>query len=416
MKNWSRADLREQIEAAAYQINEPRGHGVDNRLIGRWETGAITTPQAVYRRLLAHIGAPLPIRAMPTVSGIEDEETMNRRRFLHSAGTAVALAVGAPAAAYYGAEPRSTRIDAAYVRELRATMDNLYREDQNVGGANLSAAALQKYYDVRRVLDESEYSIRVGRDLMSIAGEMAVCAGWLSFDAGDQRGSRSLYSEAFLMADQSDDNRLAIQALEKMTLQSAFIADRAHHRGSSREAVRIGDRVAEIARRESSARLHALVASRHAIAYATIGDESEFRKSIARAWREIERCDPNEEEAWLQFVSPNEVRIQEAKGYRYLGKPEESVRLYRAALRQDDVPVRNRVNYHAQLASSLSALGDNVSAIAEGMAVLPLLEDVVASPRSVAELHPVRRAAEAARNTEFCTRYDRISANSTEEV
>jgi hypothetical protein len=60
VKHWSRAEFRDEVVAAAYRLGENRGQQLDERLIGRWENGDVLRPQSVYRRLLAHLGAPLP--------------------------------------------------------------------------------------------------------------------------------------------------------------------------------------------------------------------------------------------------------------------------------------------------------------------------------------------------------------------
>jgi hypothetical protein len=65
VKRWSRAEFRDEVEAASYKIGESRGHKLDERLIARWETGAVARPQAVYCRILAHMDAPLPSSAEP---------------------------------------------------------------------------------------------------------------------------------------------------------------------------------------------------------------------------------------------------------------------------------------------------------------------------------------------------------------
>jgi hypothetical protein len=287
-------------------------------------------------------------------------------------------------------------------------VDGLYEQDQRVGGAPLADAALAQYYDARQMLDQADYTEHVGRDLMSIAGELAVCVGWLTYDAGDQRKARELYAEAFLLADQGGDTRLVIQAVEKMTLQAAYIAHRGRHRGAAREAVRLGGRGLDLARTEPSSRLHALLGGRQALAAAAIGDAPEFRASITRAWREMDRAEPAESaETWLRFVNPGEITVHEAKGYRYLGQPEKAADLYRRSL--DDhgtLSPRNRANYRAQLAAALAESGDTTAAEQEGLAVLVDLECDVASPRTLAELASVRRFIDPEARQEFCRRYD----------
>lgn len=334
---------------------------------------------------------------------------MDRRRFLQSAGSAVAAAVIAPGGSYGGRQVPA-KVDMAMVRGIRSAVDNLYRRDQIVGGATLAQSALASYYDARQMLDQADYGEDVGHELMTIAGELAVCVGWLSYDAGDQRQARDLYAEAFLLADQAGDSKLTIQAVEKMALQSVFIAVRGQHRGAAREAARLSERLTDLSRYQSSPRLHALIGGRQAIAFAVSGDASEFRRSITRSWREIDQAgDVSTEETWLQFVTPGEITVHEAKGYRYLGDPGKAATLYRASLDNPGLSPRNRANYQAQLASTLAALGDFTTALSEGRAALANLTGTIASPRTVLELSGLRRAAARQGDDEFCHQFDALS-------
>lgn len=412
IKHWSRDDFREEVEATSYKLKEARGNRLHNRLIKRWEDGDVKAPQKVYIRILAQMGAPLPeVRGLDSEShkDSEEEAEMDRRRFLQSAGSAVAAAVVAPGGSYGGRQVPA-KVDMAMVRGIRASVDELYRRDQVVGGASLAQAALASYYDARQMLDQADYGEDVGRELMTIAGELAVCVGWLSYDAGDQRQARDLYAEAFLLADQANDPRLTIQAVEKMALQSVFIADRGQHRGAAREAARLGERLTDLSRFQSSPRLHALVGGRQAIAFAVSGDSSEFRRAITRSWREIDQAgNVVDEETWLQFVTPGEITVHEAKGYRYLGNPTKAAKLYRASLENIGLSPRNRANYQAQLAATLVSIGDIPGALSEGRAALANLAGTIASPRTVTELSVLRRAAAARDDDEFCQQYDSLS-------
>lgn len=410
VKHWTRTDLRDQVEAASYRLKEQRGHLLDTKLIGRWETGKVKSPQPVYLRILASLGAPVPAACSVVEQSADEDDDMDRRNFLRSAGVAVAAAVTLPTLSY-GGRLVPSRVDPSHLRSIRAAVDALYKQDQRIGGATLANAALAQYYDARQMLDQADYKEDVGRELMSIAGELAVCVGWLSYDAGDQRKARELYAEAFLLADQASDTKLAIQAVEKMALQSVYIAHRGQHRGAAREALRLGGRGVDLARFEQSSRLHALLGGRQALASAVTGDAQEFRVSITRAWREIDRAGEVEsDETWLQFVNPSEVAVHEAKGYRYLGEPEKAARLYQKSLLDDrSLSPRNRLNYRAQLAATLATLGDAASATQEGLAVLAELENEVASPRTLAELTSVRKLADPKLHGEFCGRYDRAT-------
>lgn len=197
-----------------------------------------------------------------------------------------------------------------------------------------------------------------GRQLMSAAGELAVCVGWLAYDAGEQSLSRQLYSDARLLADQSGDDGLAIRAMEKMSFQSAHLTQGKALPGSAREAVRLSVRATELARRDPSPRLHALLASREAIAHAAMRDRQEFDASIARAWREIDRGLIDDPPAWLRFVNRSEIAMQEARGRLFLGDPVGAVALHRRSMEatlSDRNNARHWSNHVAQDADHLAA-------------------------------------------------------------
>jgi transcriptional regulator with XRE-family HTH domain len=314
----------------------------------------------------------------------EDEMSMNRRRF---GGGLASLAVMASLSQMR--VPR--RVDSAHIRYFHASVEKLYTKDQSVGGGALIHDGLRLYHRARIMLDEADYSEEIGRQLMSTVGELAVCAGWLAYDANDQDLSRELYSEARLLADQSGDHGLAIRAMEKMSLQSVALSQRSGLSGGAREAVRLSMRAAELARHDSSPQLHALLAAREAIAHAAVGDSQGFHGSISRAWREVDRGFTDDAPAWLRFVTSSEITVHEAKGHLYLGDHLSASRLYRTSL-DATLGNRNCANYRAQLAAALAASGDVSAAVAEAMIVLPALDTGhIISLRTLAELEPVRR-------------------------
>ncbi|MGH3774777.1 MAG: hypothetical protein ACRDRR_03420 [Pseudonocardiaceae bacterium] len=419
MQKWSRKEFCEQVEAMAYRTKEARGTKLDEKMVWRWESGQIKRPRSFYLRILAEMGAPLPSPARSAIvlplerletaveraAHTEDDEDMDRRGFL--CGTAATIAFSGVVAAI------PTKVDSVHIRDLRASVDELYTKDQYVGGAALAGAALGQYRLVRHMLDEADYDELIGRQLMSIAGELAVCAGWLNYDGDDQPRARELYSEAFLLADQAGNAGLAVRAIEKMSLQSTQMASKRGNRGFAREAVRLSARAIELARHDASPRLHALLAGREAIAHAAVGDSHNFDAAIVRAKREIDRTGLVEGEAvWLRFVTVSEITVHEAKGRLYLGDLDTASALYRASLEEPGLSPRNRACTHAQLAATLAARGDAAEAVSEGLAVLPALERQVASPRTVVELRPVRQAAQGRNDDEFCGRYDALCATS----
>ena len=331
--------------------------------------------------------------------GSEAGEDVDRRRF-------GGFAAGAAAAVMLPKVSVPSRVTAAHVRYLRTCADSLYSREQAIGGAGVLNQALRQWHRARRMLDEAVYTEQVGRELIGAVGDLALRAGFASYDSGDQTGlARQLYAEALLLADQAEDDALTVHALANMSLQSVQLA-RDGRPGLAREAVRLSARAAELARRDPAPRLHALIAAREAIAHAALGDRHGFRTAITRAWRELDRRPAAEDPLWLRFVVPAEISVHEGKGLTYLGDPRAAAEVYRKSMEDAGLSHRNRACYHSQLAAALARCGDVTGALSEGLAVLPSLEGQVASLRTLRELRPVRSAAEKVGAEEFCERFD----------
>lgn len=348
-----------------------------------------------------HALAPL-VLGTPDAAFEEDDVDLSRRQFGEVlAGTAIAGLAGG------GLDKIQVpdKVDRAHLRYLRATVDRLYEKDQMVGGGAIAQGALRQFRRARRMLDESSYGDQIGQQLMTAAGELAVCVGWLAYDAGNHDLARNLYNEAMTLADAADNDILAVQVREKMALQAVQLA-RNGSPSVARQALQLAGRAADIARRDTEPRVHALLAAREAIAYAALGDERGHQHAITRAWRELDRGPGPGDPVWLRFVTGPEISVAQAKGQLYLGSSAAAVRLYEQSLQDGGLSPRNSANYRAQLAAAHAADGDTATAVSEGLVVLPALEGEVTSPRTLRELLPVRAAAEQMGDEEFCARYD----------
>jgi hypothetical protein len=287
---------------------------------------------------------------------------------------------------------------------LQTCANNLYRRDQAVGGGALLRQALRQWQRARRMLAESDYCESVGNALITVAGNLAACAGWLAFDAGKVQLARRLYAEA-LLGGSATDRGLTIQALAQLSMLSSYTARIGPSRGPAREGLRLACQAADEARHDLPARFQALVALRQAYASSLLGDEAGFRSAITRARREYNHGAHDDDPAWLQFIDEAEIIASEACGYRNLGEPSRGEQLYRRVLDSALAP-RNRVNHSAALAISLLEQGARREAIAEGTRVLPAFEGGVTSIRTLNALRPVRVAAVQTKAEEFCARFD----------
>ena len=118
--------------------------------------------------------------------GLEGTDVDLDRRGFATAITGAAAAVMLPGD-HELAVP--AKVTASHVRYLKTCAENLSSRDQAIGGAALLKQAVRQWQRAKRMLDESDYTEAVGRNLLSVTGDLAVEVGWLAFDAGRSSGS-----------------------------------------------------------------------------------------------------------------------------------------------------------------------------------------------------------------------------------
>ena len=300
------------------------------------------------------------------------------------------------------------RVDAAHVRYLRSCVQQLNDRGDELGGGAVLRQAVRQFARARAMLDESDYTSEIGRQLLVVTAELGVLAGWEAYDCADHLLARHLYGDAATLAHSADQPELAVHVYVHMGQLSHKLAWFTGRKGLAREALRFADRAADSVRHEPSPRLHALVALRQADAYAVLGDELAFQSAIGRARNELDRGPHPADPRWCRFVSESEVSHFEAEGRLVLGQPDRATTLYAAELDDPSRSRRDQVSRRAGFAAALLEEGDRSQAYAEGTTVLT---DVghrggLASTRILNKLRPLRAAADQADAEEFRARFD----------
>jgi len=233
--------------------------------------------------------------------------------------------------------------------------------------------------------------------------------GWIALDGGCSPLARPLYEKASELAAGAGDVVLAVHVLTSQSMLSAEMARTGPSREPARQALRLAYQAADEGRYVPMARLHALIALRHASAASLLGDKAAFQAAIVHARRELDRGprdgDPPE---WLRFVDDTEITGVEARGYLDLGDAHRSARLYRQVLTAG-LSTRNRASNGAGLADALLRQGARQDAVAAAADVLPALEGGVTSMRCLNRLRIIRQVAgDTAGAQEFCERFDAV--------
>jgi hypothetical protein len=277
----------------------------------------------------------------------------------------------------------------------------------------LLSSALQQWQRVRLALRESAAG-ETGRQFLAVAGELALCTGWIALDGGRLPLAGPLYEEARGLAAGAGDVVLAVHVLTSQSMLYAEMARTGPSRAPARQALRLAFQAQEEGRYIPMARLHALIALRHASAASLLGDKAAFQAAIVRARHELDRG-PRDGELpeWLRFVDETEITGVEARGWLNLGDAHRSARLYRQVLAAG-LSTRNRASYGAGLADALLKQGARQDAVAAAMEVLPALEGGVTSMRCLNRLRIVRQAAESTAGAqEFCKRFGAVERTLT---
>jgi hypothetical protein len=325
-----------------------------------------------------------------------DTGQVDRRKFsMMAAGFAAAAVLPIP-----------NQVDRGHLRYLQAALARLRTQDDTVGGGAVLPQALRHFAHARRMLDESDYSTTVGRELLVVAADLGIESAWFAHDADEQTLARQLYGEAALLAQSADDSAQRVQLYTNMAQRYSYMARHTGHRGLSRQALQLTTRAVDAARHEPSPALHAFVSLRQAIAHAQLGDEVAFRGAITTARRELD-CGPHETDPpWTRTVSHSEITVFEAIGKEDLGTPAQAVRLRQAVLDDTAYFPRDQATNRSGLAGALVRTGDVSQAIDHGLLILSELGTTLTSARLLRRLRPVREAAGAARAAEFCERFD----------
>jgi hypothetical protein len=313
------------------------------------------------------------------------------------------LAAGLAAAAVL---PMPDRVDGAHVRYLQAVLARLRTQDDTVGGGAVLPQALRHFAHARRMLDESDYSAAVGRELLVVTADLGIESAWYAHDADEQTLARQLYGQAALLADSAGDSTQCVQLYTNMAQQCSYQARHTGGRGLARQALQFAGRAVDAARHEPSPALHAFVSLRQAVAHAQLGDEVAFRSAITAARQELDRGPHETDPHWTRTVSDSEITEFEAIGKTELGATGQAVRLRQAVLDDTAKAPRDQANNRANLASVLVRTGDLEQAIHHGLLILPELGTTLTSSRVLQRLQPVRDAASAAAAAEFCERLD----------
>ncbi|MGH3904814.1 MAG: hypothetical protein ACRDTE_11570, partial [Pseudonocardiaceae bacterium] len=324
-------------------------------------TDALGMPRtALAPLILGDPDATLDDEDVAAVWGVDTMDLSRRGFTTMSAGLALAAVLPVP-----------ERVDLAHVRYLQNALVRLRDQDDVVGGGGVLGQCLRLFAHARRMLDESDYTAAVGRELLVVTADLGIKSAWSAYDADNQPLARRLYEQSALLADGAEDGAQRAYLYANMVQQSTCLARYTGRKSLAREALRFAHRAEDAARREPSPALRALVSLRSSLAYAQLDDAAAFRSAIVAARRELDRGPHEADLPRTRFVGHSEITGYEALGRAQLGGHSQATRLYQAVLDDSTRSPRDQAYYRALLAGNLVASADPEHAIHHGLLILP---------------------------------------------
>ncbi|MGH3833279.1 MAG: hypothetical protein ACRDRS_23060, partial [Pseudonocardiaceae bacterium] len=337
VKRWSRVELRDEIEATSYKLCENRGHKLDERLIARWETGAVLRPQGVYRRLLAHMGAPLPVsgESLGSPSGVdvvvemwglranvemlrtEMGDEVERRLLIAQSGLAL---VGLANPWLLDPVERvvdsidGRRIGHGTVTDIESITAARRRMDDALGGGSLLSAVREDLRVSITLLTRASYSAEVGRRLYSVTAEQARLASWLCVDTGRHGLSQRYTQMAIRAAHSAEDRQVGANVLSFAAVQAGIRGDGVAEEAFSRTAL-AGGRGALTPAVEGAA--HARLGEGRA----RLGDLPGALASFDTAERLLTSSDPAAEPDWIYWFKIGDLHGVIGRSYMLANEP-----------------------------------------------------------------------------------------------
>ncbi|MGH4020191.1 MAG: hypothetical protein ACRDT0_13340 [Pseudonocardiaceae bacterium] len=110
------------------------------------------------------------------------------------------------------------------MRYLQAGLAQLRVQDHTVGGGALLPEALRQFTQARAMLDESDYTEAVGRELLIVAADLGLQSAWFAYDANNQPLARRLYQDAALLADNAGNSQQRVHLYANMAQQCTHLA------------------------------------------------------------------------------------------------------------------------------------------------------------------------------------------------
>ncbi len=411
LRQMTQGDVSCELQRLAWEVHRQRV-AVNANMVAKWEQGK-KRPRPFYRELFRLLFAATDEQLGFRIPGVGSslstvlqggtleelrlelgDDDMTRRELLQRAAVLAAAiftpldSLGEPSERLRKATARPSRLDLQTLDELTAMTARARRLDDRHGSRRVFAAVMAHLETVTGLLEGAPESALRQR-LVSIGGEVAQLAGWLSIDLRQYAAARVYFNLGIDAAEEADAPSLKAFILGNIghTLSAAGKPKQAL------DALEVGQAIA--AKSGATATTRSWLAAVEAHAQAGLGDAGAAAclAALSKAERAITDSKPAEDPAWIYFFNAGQLAHWAGYAHLRLGHAEAARSALQATLDLLDPSfARERSVTLADLAASYVLQAE----ITEGcrLAIEALNVGGIDSPRGVQRVRDLRRQLE----------------------
>jgi hypothetical protein len=264
------------------------------------------------------------------------------------------------------------RIGDQEVVQIRAVTEAFRTLDNAYGGGLTRDAVIGQLISTASLVQDTTYTEKVGRKLITGIGDLATVAGWMCHDVSRHTAAQHYFLLALQAAKEVDDPNLGAHVLNCMARQAG-------HLGRPGDALELIQLAHYGVRHTATATVGALLHSLEARYYAMMGRLKAFDRAAGQAEAAFADRDPVCDPAWVAYFDASEyyatlgVCHQIAARTSAPGQAGRAIDMIGRALAcRDPSRVRSRAFDHLGLARAYLAAGELESAEAAGRTALDL--------------------------------------------
>ncbi len=311
--------------------------------------------------------AALGLYPKRTTRDADKDEATKRRAFLAVAGLTAPLLGNRPPA----------HVGAIDVDHMRRKFTRLEALDSEYGGGDTFHLYFTELARTEQLLRSTTRRLAVSESLVGLAAQQAQQAGWAAFDAGFNKIAVALFDYGYSAAREVGSRELEANSLIHI----------AYATGES-ESIEAADAACVALSPGAPGKAVAMLQSRRAWSFATVGDKAAAARALDSAHAGLEAMDDSP--SWCSWMNHAELDIMAGRVWSVLHEPERAIPpLQQSLAAYPDIWARDKALYLTWLADAYLDIGDREQALAA-------TEQAFTLAREVSSVRPLARVRECA--------------------